>query len=423
MRILVLTYGSTGDVVPYVALGQGLKRRGHNVVVCANSRFERFITRHGLEYAYMSDEIAQLIESAIGRNILEGLNSFYGFLVAVARLISSGRALQVEILNDTWSAAQQHKPDIILFSPKNIAAVHFAEKLNIRAVSAPLFPQFIPTGEFPALGFPKLFQGARYNRFTYGVVRKISSLLGGSTLRNWRKENGLPPAFCGIDVCHDPSGNAIPVVNAYSASLVPAPVDWPESVRTSGFWFLEQSKSWSPPEELLSFLAAGPPPVYVGFGSMASSQSKKVSEVVTGALTKCGVRGIIAAGWGGLDADHCADTVFRIDSVPHDWLFPRVSAVVHHGGAGTTAAGLRAGCPTLICPIFGDQPFWGEVVHQLGAGAAPIYQKKLTVDNLHDAIARLLTTPSIKKRANELAAQIREEDGIAAAIAVIEAEQ
>ena len=422
MRILVLTFGSTGDVLPYVALGQGLTKRGHTVVVCANSRFESFITYHGLEYAYMSDEIAQLIESATGRNILEGLTGFYGFLVTVLKLMRKGRALQVQILNDTWFAAQQHKPDIIIFSPKNFAAVHFAEKLSIPAISAPLFPQFIPTAQFPALGFPKLMQGSRYNRFTYSVVRKISSLLGGKSLKKWRQDNGLPPAFCGIDICNDTSGNAIPVVNGYSASLVPAPDDWPESVRVSGFWFLEQSKSWSPPQELLTFLAVGPPPVYVGFGSMASSQSEKVSKIVISALTKCGVRGIIATGWGGLDVDNCPDTIFKVDGVPHDWLFPRVSAVVHHGGAGTTAAGLRAGRPTLICPIFGDQPFWGEVVHQLGAGEAPIRQRKLTADNLHDAITKLLTTSSIKKRALELGAQIKKEDGIAAAIAVIESE-
>jgi sterol 3beta-glucosyltransferase len=174
---------------------------------------------------------------------------------------------------------------------------------------------------------------------------------------------------------------------------------------------------------LLSFLAAGPPPVYVGFGSMASRQSKKISNIVVSALSQSGVRGIIATGWGGLDAEHCPDTIFRTNSVPHDWLFPRVSAVVHHGGAGTTAAGLRAGCPTLVCPIFGDQPFWGKVVHDLGAGPEPIYQKKLTVNKLHDAITQLLYTVSMKEKAMELSAQIRKEDGIAAAIAVIESGQ
>jgi sterol 3beta-glucosyltransferase len=204
---------------------------------------------------------------------------------------------------------------------------------------------------------------------------------------------------------------------------VPSPPDWPDSVQTSGFWFLERPGDWSPPDDLLSFLAAGPPPVYVGFGSMASSQSKKITNIVVSALSKSGVRGIIATGWGGLDADHYADTIFRTDSVPHDWLFPRVSAVVHHGGAGTTAAGLRAGRPTLVCPIFGDQPFWGKVVHDLGAGAKPIYQKKLTVDNLHEAITQLLNTASIKEKATELGVKIRNEDGIGAAIAVIESEQ
>ena len=155
---------------------------------------------------------------------------------------------------------------------------------------------------------------------------------------------------------------------------------------------------------------------------MASSHSKRVTKIVINALEKCGARAIIATGWGGLDADHLPDTIFKVNNVPHDWLFPKVSAVVHHGGAGTTAVGLRAGCPTLICPIFGDQPLWGKVVYELGAGVAPIPQKKLNVENLHHAINNLLTSPSIKQKALELADKIKNEDGIAAAISVIEAE-
>lgn len=422
MKVLILTFGSTGDVIPYVALGKGLMDRGHSVAICTNSRFEALIKNHGLEYLYMSDEITQLIESVVGRKILEGLNSFVGFLKTIFKLMNKMSKLQGDILSDTWSATQKFNPDLIVFSPKNYAAVHFAEKLNIAAIPAPLFPQYVPTKEMPTLGFPVLGRSHRYNRFTYNLVRMLSSPIGGGHIKRWRMNNGLKPTFCGIDICQDATGKKNLVLNGYSNSVIPAPDDWPKSVHNVGFWFLKQSESWSPPQELLNFLAEGAPPVYVGFGSMASSQSKKVTKIVIDALGKSGVRAILATGWGGLDSDQLPETIFSVDNVPHDWLFPKVSAVIHHGGAGTTGAGLKAGCPTLICPIFGDQPFWGRVVNDLGVGVTPIPQNKLTVENLSLAITQLVSTPSIKKRAHELSLQIAKEDGIASAIAIIESE-
>lgn len=422
MRIIILTFGSTGDVVPYIALGKGLLQRGHQVSICTNSRFEGLVQKNELHYSYMSDEITQLIESVMGRELLEGLNGIAGFLKAIIKLIRKMSKLQEDILNDSWKAVQEFAPDLILFSPKNYTALHFAEKLNVAAICAPLFPQYIPTIESPSLGFPIFANAPRYNKFTYRLVRRLSSAIGGGQLKRWRKANNLPPAFCGIDICKNTRGEAIPVLNGFSNSVIPAPLDWPKSVYNTGFWFLEQSNQWNPPENLLNFLAAGSPPIYIGFGSMAASHSKSVTKIVIDALEKTGVRAIIATGWGGLDSDLLPETIFSVESIPHDWLFPKVSAVIHHGGAGTTGAGLKAGCPTLICPIFGDQPFWGRVVHELGAGVAPIHQKKLTVENLSSAITQLLSTPSIKKRAHELSLQIAREDGVATAIAIIEAE-
>ena len=407
---------------PYVALGKGLVERGHRVIICTNSRFKEFVKQSGLEYAFMSDEITQLIESAMGRRLLEGLTNFVGFCKAIYRLMKKIGPLQVENLEDAWAATRNHKPDLIVFSPKNHVAIHFAEKLNIQAISTQLFPQHVSTAAYPTLGFPKLINTSWYNKFTYSVVRFLSASIGGKHIKLWRKSNGLPPAFCGLDICHDPSGRTIPVINGYSASLIPVADDCPTSVHTSGFWFLQQAENWSPPEALVRFLADGPPPVYVGFGSMAPSDSKKLTEIIISAIEKCGCRGIIATGWGGLNPDHLSDTIFNVSNVPHDWLFPRVSAVVHHGGAGTTAAGLKAGAPTLVCPFFGDQPLWGQVVYELGVGVAPIPQKTLDVEKLSSAIHALLTSPSIKKRALELSVQINKEDGIAAAIDVIESE-
>ncbi len=168
------------------------------------------------------------------------------------------------------------------------------------------------------------------------------------------------------------------------------------------------------------FLDAGDPPVYVGFGSMSGRDPQHLTKLVIDALQQAGVRGLIATGWGGLTAADLPETIFKIDSVPHDWLFPRVAAVVHHGGAGTTAAGLRAGRPTVICPFIVDQPFWGRRVHELGAGAAPIPQKQLTAENLAAAIREVTSDPTIHRKAEVLGEQIRQEDGIGIAVNLIE---
>lgn len=159
--------------------------------------------------------------------------------------------------------------------------------------------------------------------------------------------------------------------------------------------------------------AAGPPPVYVGFGSMGSRNPEETADLILDALARAGQRGIIHAGWGGLRRVDLPDSVLMVDGVPFSWLFPRVAAVVHHGGAGTTSAGLRAGGPSVVVPFFGDQPFWGQRVADLGAGPAPIPRKKLTAERLAEAIRAAVTDEAMRQRAADLGAKIQAEDGIA----------
>jgi len=167
-------------------------------------------------------------------------------------------------------------------------------------------------------------------------------------------------------------------------------------------------------------LQDGPPPVYVGFGSMAGTQPERLAGVAIGALQKAGQRGILATGWGGLKPGDLPHTIFKLESAPHDWLLPQMAAVVHHGGSGTTAAGLRAGKPGLICPFLGDQPFWGERVYRLGAGPKPIKQKKLTVETMATAVSQMVNTPAMQQRAAAIGARLRAEDGITNAIHFVE---
>jgi sterol 3beta-glucosyltransferase len=187
----------------------------------------------------------------------------------------------------------------------------------------------------------------------------------------------------------------------------------------TGYWFLDHPPDWQPPADLVDFLESGPPPIYVGFGSMPSRDPEKICRIVLHALRQSGQRGVIATGWEGLSQSDLPDEVFVIEAVPHDWLFPRMAAVVHHGGAGTTGAGLRAGVPNIVVPISNDQPFWARQVKALGAGPAPIPRKRLTADRLAHAISVAVTDESIRKRAAELGETIRAEDGVVNAVRII----
>ena len=202
--------------------------------------------------------------------------------------------------------------------------------------------------------------------------------------------------------------------------MIPHPPDWADNINVTGYWFLEPDENWIPPQPLVDFLQAGPAPVYIGFGSMSHSKPEETTRFVLDALAATQQRGILLAGWGGMHTEDLPDTVFTVDAVPFSWFFPRMSAVVHHGGAGTTAAGLRAGMPSIVIPFFGDQPFWGRRVAQLGVGPSPIPLRKLNVDLLSQAIETALGDTAMRQRAAELGATIQAEDGIGNAISILE---
>ena len=208
----------------------------------------------------------------------------------------------------------------------------------------------------------------------------------------------------------------------YSSQIVPKPPEWGEDHHVTGYWFLDPPPQWSPSPDLQDFLADGPPPVCVGFGSMSSEDPAALGRVAVSAARRAGVRAVLVLGWGGL-ADTAGGTdgdVFITDYVPHDWLLPRCVAVVHHGGAGTTGAGLRAGIPNVVVPFGVDQPFWGARVAAIGVGPSPIPRRRLTAERLGDALRHAITHPRITARADEVGRRVRDEDGVATAVAHIE---
>jgi sterol 3beta-glucosyltransferase len=211
----------------------------------------------------------------------------------------------------------------------------------------------------------------------------------------------------------------IPSLNGFSQYVVPRPSDWQEHVHITGYWFPE-NRQWEPASDLADFINSGSPPIFIGFGSMPIMDPERTTEIILGALEQTGQRAILHVGWGGLGNLPLPRSVFRIDYAPYDWLFPKTSMVIHHGGSGTTALGLRAGVPSCAIPFVFDQFYWGERIAQLGVGPAPVPFKKLTVERLREAIQLGVNSPQLKQNAALLGEKIRGENGIENALGILE---
>lgn len=405
MRVVIPAVGTRGDVQPYMALGAGLRDAGHEVCVATLSAFESFVTGEGLEFAPLRAEFLELLNTPEGKKALAGGNPLGVFKKVMPML----RAMLDEVHEASAGA------NVMVYHPKTLASEHVAQALGIPAVRASVVPLYTPTASFatPVIRGGKSM-GATLNRwswsaFLWGVYAPYTKMID-----EWRATSlGLPPAKQQPPV-------VATTLYGYSEQLVPRPPDWPDDVVITGSWFLDAEAGWEPPVELVRFLEAGEPPVYVGFGSMPSGDPAAVTRVVVDALRAAGVRGVVASGFGGLERADAGDDIFAIDAAPHSWLFPRMAAVVHHGGAGTTAAGLRAGQPTLVVPTFGDQPFWGARVAALGAGPEPIPAKKLSVEGLAGAIREMTTDAAMREAAGRLGDAIAGEDGVGVAVREIE---
>lgn len=418
MKIFMNTFGSRGDVQPFIILGKALKKKGHQVMVCTSSRFENDVTSNGLEYGYITNEAFELLDA--DKTILEDSLGILGFIKTSFKLINKAKPINRKMIKNAWDAARDFKPDLVIYHPKALGAVSIAEKFNVPAVLISLIPMLAPTSEFPVIGMPKIRLGDWYNRLTYKLI-----ILGYNSymkdLNDIRiSEMGLNKLPKGTGIATMSDGTPVPNIHAISPHVIAIPHDWPEIYSMSGYITEQNSEEWSPPSVLQEFLEAGEPPVYIGFGSMSGSNAKRLTNIVLESLRQANVRGIIATGWGGLVSTNLPENILKIESASHAWLFPRVSAVIHHGGAGTTAAGLRAGCPTIICPFMGDQPFWGDQVVKLGVGLKMSSQKKLKSEELSAAICKVTADTKIQKAAALLGEKIQAEDGVSSTIRAIE---
>lgn len=415
MRVTVVTGGSRGDVQPFVALGEGLQARGHEVTIATYGPFEGLVRSRGLGFASLSGNPRELIE-----HLLEcGPNP-----VCLALRFREALEPLAETNFEECLDACRHA-DAVVYTGVGYLGYLAAQKLGIPRLGAELQPMFVPTREFPSAMVPIDPRlpgpaGRTYNRLTYAVIEQAFWWNFGRIVNDLRARRlGLPPAPMG-GALREIRRKGTPVLCGWSPSVLPAPKDWAPWAQVTGYWFLDGPAGWRPTEDLESFLEAGPAPVCVGFGSMSDRHAERTTEVILEALRLSGQRGILLTGWGGIANADLPDGVLKVEEAPHDWLFPRTRAVVHHGGAGTIGAVLGAGLPSVTVPFFSDQPFWGRRLERLGVGTAPIPYRQLSAPRLAGALGRAVGDTTLRERSADLGRRVRSEDGVRRAVAAVE---
>ena len=416
LSIVIMIVGSRGDVQPFIPIGQRLAKR-HRVRIATHREFRSMVEHAGLEFYPLGGDPHALMEYIVKT----GGRIFPTHLDQIVEDVPKKRAMIAEILASTWRACTEADPDrpgapafradLILANPPSYGHIHCAEALHI-----PLHMIFtMPWSATAAVPHPfaGLEPGADHpvqNFLSYGVVDLL--IWGGiaDLVNTFRKETlNLPP----IALADGPAlldDNEVPYTYLWPPSLVPKPADWGPHIDLANFIFYDQAQTYEPPRALLDFLAAGEAPIYVGFGSVIAEDPVALRRTIFAALDKAGARGSLSDGWAHLGGEAPPSNVFLIGDAPHDWLFARCRAVCHHGGAGTTAAGLRAGLPTVVVPFFGDQFFWGRVAADAGAGPEPIPIGRLDSDTLAAAF-EICGHQGVRDRAAALGTAVGGTDG------------
>lgn len=411
---MVLTAGSRGDVQPLVALSLGLRAAGHQVTVAGPRDFRTLVEGYGLAFHGFPIETGTLLDSDLGRSWL-GHSSQRPMLELrlLTQMVSTwGVALADEIVSLAGRA------DLFVSGVMSLqgidALVRAAGGRHVLALLAPFAPS---RAGWAGLQAPRPRAVSRQNSASTAVTNWLLAGAFRAPGAEVRRQLGLPRAgrrdFGRLLV-------QTPTLVGVSPAVLPRPADWPAHIDVTGYWFLDTLDGWAPPAGLTAFLGSGEPPVYVGFGSMSTHDREGTLDTILAALDRTGLRGIVHRGGARLHTDDLPPGVLLVDDVPHEWLFPRCSALVHHGGAGTTAAGLRAGVPSGVVAHMGDQPYWGRRVAELGAGARCLRRHELTADRLAGLLDTLTGSVPLAQGARVLGAAIRAEDGVGAAVAAIE---
>ncbi|PWN30102.1 UDP-Glycosyltransferase/glycogen phosphorylase [Jaminaea rosea] len=418
MRVICLTIGSRGDVQPYIALAVALKAHGHSPVIVSHPEYREWVEKYGIEFRGAGGDPGALMKLSVEHRLFspaffrESLGKFRAWLDELLR----------ESFEGCWDA------DLIIESPSTMAGIHVAEALQCYYFRAFTMP-WTRTAAFPqAFSVPPVDLGEAYNLSSYTLFDRVFWQATSGQINRWRRHMlGLAPInFAELDQ------DSVPFVYNFSPAVVPHPVDWADRIAVSGYWNLDSSaEQWDPPQELTNFMEKARKEdkkiAYIGFGSITVPDPHKVTSNIYDAVVKADVRAIVAKGWSSRAGDRESTgeqgepevpaEVYVVDSIPHDWLFPKIDLALHHGGAGSTGASLRAGLVTLIHPFFGDQFFWAGRVQKLGAG---LRIGDLDVDNIAEGLKKASQDRIMREKATSVGELIQSEDGVGNAIAFIE---
>ncbi|MEU6698656.1 glycosyltransferase [Pseudonocardia sp. NPDC046786] len=401
MRVVIVAIGSTGDVLPYTGLAARLQADGHEVSIATHVPFEQMVRAHGVGYHPLPMDMERELASRTGQRSL--------------RFAAAGSAAMIELHRRHWRdmgaaiTRAASGAEMLLVSALGWQGIHVAEASRIPSMGVYLQP-LDPTGEFAPWALTRRSLGRWGNRAAAHGLRVLGQVPFRSATAQLRHDLGLAPLgireyFAKLD------RQRWPVMYGYSPAVLEAPQDWPVWRRVVGYWWPAVEPGWTPPAELTDFLAAGTPPVVVTLGSMAPAG---VADRLAGLRDVLqGHRAVVQAGWAGLDVSR-DEQILSVGSVPHHWLFERADVVVHHAGAGTTAAGLRAGLPAVPLPLAADQPLWADRLVDLGVAPAAIGLRRVTAGALGTVLGGVWAEPGLGERARGLARRLAAEDGAGA---------
>jgi len=409
MRIAIAGYGTWGDVLPSLSLGLGLQRAGHNVRLMVPRDFEPWARDRGLEISPLPVDV-----QVVTQPVSSQTNPF-------AVLAGIRQSIRPALLHCGFALSEATKECNVLLANEwlLVAASAVAEANQIQLIHFAMQP-IIPTRSIPIATMPAwptwLPFRRLYHLFSYRWAHAVRWwVYAGAQNRIRRTAGQRPLSLLGFERLF----RETPSLTLVSPHLVPRPPDWASQHRQPGAIGFKDA-AWDPPAHLVDFLESGPPPIYLGFGSTHDRWPERTTKAVRKALERAGVRAIVHRGWAGLESAINPNKVLAIDYVPHEWLFPRVAAAVHHAGAGTTAATLRAGIPSVPVPHSGDQAFWARRLAAHGVATDPLPRSRLTVESLSERISLALSDSTMRSRAQALGAAVRGERGLERAVAAVE---
>jgi len=403
MKISILTTGTRGDTQPFISLGKELKGLGHEVKIAGFENYQHLVERNGLQFHPIKGDISQ-ISKEMAKSSIQSDNPIQ-FFTSFRKMKPYIKDKQMGMQRDLFEACED--AEAIIYHPGAAIGQFVGEHKGVATILASPFPMEA-TEEYPALIFYQMKLGEKLNYLTHKIFEKGFWMTVKPPIRRyWKKQFGTIPKSFHNPFSKEQTKNHI-AISSVSRHVFQQPK---KNTRWFGYWFLDEDLSaWRPPEDLQNFLRKGTPPVYVGFGSIYDDNAEETTELVIEALRKAGQRGILATGWNSMEGIEEMEDMYFIKNVPHSWLFPKLSGVVHHGGAGTTAAAFRAGVPSFVIPHGNDQYAWGKRTEELGVGPSPVPRKKLTVENLAEGI-RGMQSEGIKSNAYTLGKNIQLENG------------